>query len=130
MCCACGGGTETAVCLDSEGDARDNAGDACSWYGINQRSCGIFDDDDFKANEQCCACGGGVVKDNIQFHTYGDMFNHYAGFYYRWALFSAIILLLTFSVAILVVVVCHFVKKRLNNQREEERPSIDMADSP
>ena len=52
---------ERPDCFDSELSATDSGGDRCAWYaeGTNYFSCGSFDDDDFRANEMCCACSGG-----------------------------------------------------------------------
>ena len=39
----------------------DTYGDTCLWYDSNSGGCGSFDDADFTASAQCCACGGGLV---------------------------------------------------------------------
>ena len=44
---------------DSTTDSYD---DACSsWYDSNPGDCGGYDDTDFTASAQCCACGGGLA---------------------------------------------------------------------
>ncbi|SVC49281.1 uncharacterized protein METZ01_LOCUS302135, partial [marine metagenome] len=54
-CTESGGG-----CVNDDSTA-DNYGDTCSsWYDANG-GCGNWDDDDFNAAEQCCACGGGDI---------------------------------------------------------------------
>jgi len=77
-CCVCGGGSsdddwwEEVWEDDDSGDEDyaeddcwdtnwgiDNGGDDCDWYWDNQDSCGEYDDDDFSAKWDCCACGGG-----------------------------------------------------------------------
>ena len=41
----------------------DEVGDTCSeWYDYNPEDCGDYDEEDFTASEQCCACGGGEVS--------------------------------------------------------------------
>jgi hypothetical protein len=37
----------------------DSAGDGCSYYATWPEFCGLFDDEDFTANLDCCECGGG-----------------------------------------------------------------------
>ena len=37
----------------------DIRGDDCLYYHARSFSCGLYDDGDFAASEQCCACGGG-----------------------------------------------------------------------
>ena len=46
------------VCYDDLTTLDSFRGD-CAWYVKNPTRCGEFDDDDFSANIQCCACGGG-----------------------------------------------------------------------
>ena len=52
---------ERPACYDTDLSFADNGDDKCDWYatGTNYFACGAYDDDDFKANEMCCACGGG-----------------------------------------------------------------------
>ena len=38
----------------------DDAGDSCEWY-FPEYCSGQWDDGDFVASSQCCACGGGSV---------------------------------------------------------------------
>ena len=55
------GGSGDGSCVN-DNSSKDNAGDDCSWYdkyAEETDSCGDHDDSDFKAKEQCCACGGG-----------------------------------------------------------------------
>ena len=40
--------------------ATDTGGDGCDWYWDNDEKCGEFDDEDFIADWDCCACGGGA----------------------------------------------------------------------
>ena len=65
-CCACGGGNRASRDNSStiDGCTNTNAGkdsgrDDCHWYVSNIDLCGVYDDDDFNAIGQCCACGGG-----------------------------------------------------------------------
>ena len=48
-------------CFDSNMTFADTGNDGCDWYdrGTNYMTCGTYDTLDFKANEMCCACGGG-----------------------------------------------------------------------
>lgn len=43
-------------CADDDYSTTDAYGDTCEWYNRNYSSCGTYDDDDFSAIEQCCAC--------------------------------------------------------------------------
>lgn len=76
MCCACEGRSlnlaSTAptkaklpvlnlnpeYCVDTA-TTTDTTGDGCDWYDRFNSTCGDFDDDDFFARLDCCACGGG-----------------------------------------------------------------------
>ena len=79
MCCACEGRTmlypelnlastaktntklpvvNLSNCLDTD-FTTDLTGDGCSWYTEFSHTCGDYDDDDFSAATDCCACGGG-----------------------------------------------------------------------
>ena len=65
-CCACGGGRpnpddESTLCVD--GLTTDATRDGCAWYvaPFGNLQCGRYDDDDFDASYQCCACGGGFL---------------------------------------------------------------------
>jgi len=60
QCCACGGGG-AVVDGDCASDfsTSDAFGDDCSWYQENPLGCGEYDDFEFSAYDQCCACGGG-----------------------------------------------------------------------
>ena len=49
---ACQGLTASCVNDDSTSDAYG--------YTRRQRACGSYDDEDFTASKQCCACGGGL----------------------------------------------------------------------
>ena len=40
----------------------DSYGDGCDWYYGNEEWCGYYDDGDFWANYDCCACGGGMFN--------------------------------------------------------------------
>ena len=48
-------------CVDSANGKTDRDGDGCTYYDANLEECGYYDDDDFKANDLCCSCGGGKV---------------------------------------------------------------------
>ena len=61
MCLDCG---DLDACVDTASDATDKYNDGCKWYDENPKHCGIYDDDDFIANEMCCACNGGAVAGN------------------------------------------------------------------
>ena len=45
-------------CKDTANGATDAEDDDCDWYHKYQDNCGDYDDDDFKAKDVCCACGG------------------------------------------------------------------------
>ena len=73
QCCACGGGlaedtfapTTTpaptaAPCVDDLTTTDAYSAD-CLYYEYYPSACGYYDDDDFTASLQCCACGGGLV---------------------------------------------------------------------
>ena len=76
MCCACGGGkieeepdddATPPACLDTNNGATDSYGAGCyAFYGIHVDECGTTDDNDFKAFEMCCACGGGKPNPDVQ----------------------------------------------------------------
>ena len=53
---------ETDQCVDSDlyYGWTDSYGDGCDWYYGNEAWCGYYDDADFWANYDCCACGGGM----------------------------------------------------------------------
>ena len=61
VCCACYGGDWELGCVDYDFDTADSFGDGCEWYTDkgNWSECGMYDDDDFTASRDCCACGGG-----------------------------------------------------------------------
>lgn len=73
QCCACGGGTikdpntvepEPETCFNDD-STQDSYGDTCSdWYDDNPTGCGNYDDVDFTASEQCCACDGGCENED------------------------------------------------------------------
>ena len=50
---------DDGMCIDVEG-AADSWGGFCWEYAIYPSWCGWFDDDDFVASRDCCACGGGA----------------------------------------------------------------------
>jgi hypothetical protein len=52
--------TEPIPCDNSNNGATDPYGDDCAWYDSNPSGCGKYDDADFRSNEMCCTCGGGV----------------------------------------------------------------------
>ena len=54
------------VCSDTNGRATDYFGDDCTEY-TNANShlyCGYYDDDDFTSELMCCACGGGLTRED------------------------------------------------------------------
>ena len=55
------GAKSEASCTDTDTyyGWTDSYGDGCDWYYGNEASCGLYDDDDFWAFWDCCACGGG-----------------------------------------------------------------------
>jgi len=54
--------TEPLPCANSNNGATDQYGDDCSWYDANPTGCGTeWDTADFRANEMCCVCGGGII---------------------------------------------------------------------
>jgi hypothetical protein len=64
LCCSCGGGSTAgqSTCEDTAGEGLDSDGFGCNWYDNNPADCELFDDDDFKSAEMCCACGGGETE--------------------------------------------------------------------
>ena len=56
--------TEADQCEDSDlyFGWTDSYGDGCDWYYGNEEWCGYYDDGDFWANYDCCACGGGMFN--------------------------------------------------------------------
>lgn len=60
MCCSCLGGYWQGQCYDEAYGFVDWGGDDCSWYEDNALDCGIWDTEDFDAEDMCCACGGGT----------------------------------------------------------------------
>ena len=55
-------------CVDRDNGITDKQGETCKWYTdsvprVGELLCGIADDDDFKAKEACCVCGGGGNTD-------------------------------------------------------------------
>jgi len=56
-------------CADSNRETQvDKMGNDCTVYTMGLSRCGEEDDDDFRASEVCCACGGGRqdVKSTLQ----------------------------------------------------------------
>ena len=53
-------------CKDLDNGKTDSLQEDCSYYTEYKEDCGQDDDVDFKANELCCACGGGGMR--ITFH--------------------------------------------------------------
>ena len=51
---------DPGACVDDR-TTTDAFGDDCAWYACNQGECGAYDDGDFAARDQCCACGGGTL---------------------------------------------------------------------
>jgi len=51
-------------CVDSDlyYGWTDSYGDGCDWYYGNEEWCGYYDDGDFWAYTDCCACGGGMFN--------------------------------------------------------------------
>jgi len=52
------GGSGSCQDLDNP-ETEDSQGSGCVPYSDNPQLCGDFDDDDFTADQLCCACGGG-----------------------------------------------------------------------
>ena len=49
-----------AVCVNDDSTTSQDGHSTCSsWYDANPQGCGHYDDRDFTASVQCCACGGG-----------------------------------------------------------------------
>ena len=65
MCCSCGGGERDAdlnwlTCTNTDDGVLNNWGGGCSpWYDNYPDGCDLYDDEDFVAEDLCCACGGG-----------------------------------------------------------------------
>ena len=89
LCCACGGGSTGSgddggddgsagdggdggeECVNDD-STSDSYGDTCSsWYDAYPSSCGGYDDDDFVAAEQCCACQDGTLRNSGKVSLYG-----------------------------------------------------------
>ena len=49
---------ESLDCTDTSNGATDSNGDTCSYYFIRKEECGLYDDEDFSANDMCCECKG------------------------------------------------------------------------
>ena len=85
-CCYCGGGelnwgggwgrnqespvplVTAEVCFDTDyySDTRDNYGKDCRYYATNdttREECGVYDSARFRAFDMCCACGGGLTRE-------------------------------------------------------------------
>ena len=54
------------VCRNKDDGRNDTNGNDCDKYDLS--NCGIHDDDDFKADDMCCVCGGGDIS--ISNHSY------------------------------------------------------------
>ena len=50
------------ICVDDL-RTQDSYNEKCNWYGSNVFRCGDYDDADFTAAIQCCACGGGSLTE-------------------------------------------------------------------
>lgn len=56
----CQNGGTCRTCVNDDSTAGQDGHSTCSsWYDDHPVDCGHFDDEDFAANQQCCACGGG-----------------------------------------------------------------------
>jgi len=54
----------TSTCLDTNFRARDSVGKHCKDQTYDSEdNCGIFDTENFTANQMCCDCGGGFQMD-------------------------------------------------------------------
>ena len=51
-------------CLNTDNGAKDSFGNGCDYYDYESDCGGNYDDDDFKSDLMCCACGGGATKAN------------------------------------------------------------------
>ena len=60
MLIANNGGGET--CTDTDNGATDRDDDGCDAYARRPAWCGHYNDDDFQADQMCCACGGGKTE--------------------------------------------------------------------
>ena len=47
------------TCTDTSNGAKDNWGDGCEEYAKNTGWCGNYNNDVYKSEKMCCACGGG-----------------------------------------------------------------------
>jgi hypothetical protein len=73
MCCGCPAPSTLNLAMvgtncysyEEDTDAADWGGDGCAWYADNADLCGVFDDEDFNANEMCCECGAGIPLNDI-----------------------------------------------------------------
>ena len=68
MCCACGAGDlnleNEDLVLVNDDYYKDSQGKTCSEYYTDQNThkCGSYDTVDFKAEEMCVSCGGGMPE--------------------------------------------------------------------
>ncbi|CAK0866396.1 unnamed protein product [Prorocentrum cordatum] len=65
MCCACGGGSGSGGCVDTDYGAVNQYNMDCgayNTYGANNGWCASwwYDDYDFSSSDMCCGCGGGA----------------------------------------------------------------------
>ena len=67
MCCECANPHTPAVGCQDSPDKKDEAGDNCTWYEVNWNSCGDWDNADFTAATDCCACyaGDGTCEETL-----------------------------------------------------------------
>ena len=57
LCCVGAAAAAKPLCVNDD-STLDSGDDTCSeWYDKYPESCGKYDDEDFTASEQCCACG-------------------------------------------------------------------------
>ena len=47
---------DVTQCTNTDNGALDITDFSCDIYNDHPEDCGDYDDDDFKANEMCCAC--------------------------------------------------------------------------
>ena len=72
-------------CTNTAFGATDSTRDGCEWYEQFPTACGDWDDDDFRANDMCCACDGGLSTQDLTCHNsnqgLGDSFGDKCGWY-------------------------------------------------
>ena len=62
-CCACGSSNEEMDVCHDDTSVKDSMGYGCVWYERNKEDCGLYDTQDFIANQACCSCKGSDEQD-------------------------------------------------------------------